>query len=707
MKKSTLLIAGLLALGSTAMHADEGMWTLYNLPEAVYEQMVAEGFQLPQAMLYGAPNAISNSVINFSGYCSGVVVSPNGLVFTNHHCGFSAINAHSTVEHDYMKNGFYAKTYAEELPNKDLFVSFMKKQEDITARVSKLVAGKNGEQTEAIIDSLTNHLTDSIKAIDKTLHISIDPFYEGNKYYATTYQDFPDVRLVFTVPKSMGKFGGETDNWMWPRQTSDFSVFRIYADPKTNGPAAYSKDNVPYKPANWAPVSLEGYKDKDFAMTIGYPGSTNRYLSSYGIQQRRDINNAVQVQARGIKLAILKRYMDKSEKTRIQYEDKYVGAANYWKNSMGMNKCIDSIGLIRQKAEYEAKIQRWLDEKKVKDPSVDVDLAKLSRLYQESNEPALVQAYWRESFWKVSEFIQRAFDITRGAIEPQGTENDPKGQYILFKDNSNDWNLALDKEITAAMLKNYAEHVPAQYLPEAYNEIKTKFGNNYKKYVDWLYSKSMLLVKGHKFYNDEKTLEDPGILLGVQLVMVYQKVLADYATKEDAIANEEKKLCEAKVQMEMDMPHYSDANFTMRLSYGQVGGYMLGGFDSNYYTAAESIVEKMKKGKKLEDYKVEPVMMELMSAKDFGRYADKTTGKMQLCFLTNNDITGGNSGSPMFDGKGRLIGLAFDGNWDSLSSDINFDRKLARCIGVDIRYVLYLMDKWGHADRLLNEINPQ
>ena len=707
MKKSTLLIAGLLALGSTAMHADEGMWTLYNLPEAVYEQMVAEGFQLPQAMLYGAPNAISNSVINFSGYCSGVVVSPNGLVFTNHHCGFSAINAHSTVEHDYMKNGFYAKTYAEELPNKDLFVSFMKKQEDITARVSKLVAGKNSEQTEAIIDSLTNHLTDSIKAIDKTLHISIDPFYEGNKYYATTYQDFPDVRLVFTVPKSMGKFGGETDNWMWPRQTSDFSVFRIYADPKTNGPAAYSKDNVPYKPANWAPVSLEGYKDKDFAMTIGYPGSTNRYLSSYGIQQRRDINNAVQVQARGIKLAILKRYMDKSEKTRIQYEDKYVGAANYWKNSMGMNKCIDSIGLIRQKAEYEAKIQRWLDEKKEKDPSVDVDFAKLSRLYQESNEPALVQAYWRESFWKVSEFIQRAFDITRGAIEPQGPENDPKGQYILFKDNSNDWNLALDKEMTAAMLKNYAEHVPAQYLPEAYNEIKTKFGNNYKKYVDWLYSKSMLLVKGHKFYNDEKTLEDPGILLGVQLVMVYQKVLADYATKEEAIANEEKKLCEAKVQMEMDMPHYSDANFTMRLSYGQVGGYMLGGFDSNYYTAAESIVEKMKKGKKLEDYKVEPVMMELMSAKDFGRYADKTTGKMQLCFLTNNDITGGNSGSPMFDGKGRLIGLAFDGNWDSLSSDINFDRKLARCIGVDIRYVLYLMDKWGHADRLLNEINPQ
>ena len=707
MKKSTLLIAGLLALGSTSMHADEGMWTLYNLPDAVYDQMVAEGFQLPCDMLYNSPNAISNYVVNFSGFCSGVVVSQDGLVFTNHHCGFSAINAHSTVEHDYMKDGFYAKSFAEELPNEDLFVSFMKNQQDITARVNKLIDGKNSEETEAIIDSLTNHMTDSIKAIDKTLHISIDPFYEGNKYYATTYQDFPDVRLVFTVPKSMGKFGGETDNWMWPRQTCDFSVFRIYADSKTNGPAAYSKDNVPYHPEHWSPVSLEGYKDKDFAMTVGYPGSTTRYLSSYGIQQRRNIDNTARVQARDIKLAIMKKYMDKSEKTRIQYENQYVTAANYWKNSMGMNKCIDSIGLIRQKAEYEAKIQRWLDEKTVKDPTVNVDFAKLSSLYDASNESALAQIYWTESFWKVSELFKRALDITRGAIEPQGPQDNPKKQYMQFKDNSDEWNLTLDKEMTAAMLKNYAEQVPAKYLPDFYTTIKTKFGNNYKKYTEWLYSKSKLMTKGYKFYNDEKNLKDPGIALGMQLIMTYKEIMADLGEKAESIENEEKKLCEAKVQMEMDMPHYSDANFTMRLSYGQVGGYMIGGFNSNYYTTAESIVEKMKRASQVEDYQAEPIMMELMDAKDFGRYADKTTGKMQLCFLTNNDITGGNSGSPIFDGKGRLIGLAFDGNWDSLSSDINFDRKLARCIGVDIRFVLYLMDKWGHADRLLQEINPQ
>ena len=707
MKKSALLIAGLLAWGSTSMHADEGMWTLYNLPDAVYEQMVAEGFQLPCDMLYNSPDAISNYVVNFSGFCSGVVVSPDGLVFTNHHCGFSAINAHSTVEHDYMKDGFYARNYVEELPNENMFVSFMKNQQDITDRVNRLIAGKNAEQTEAAIDSLTNHMTDSVKAIDKTLHVTIDPFYEGNKYYATTYQDFPDVRLVFTVPKSMGKFGGETDNWMWPRQTCDFSVFRIYADPKTNGPAAYSKDNVPYHPAHWAPVSLEGYKDKDFAMTVGYPGSTSRYLSSYGIQRRRDIDNTTRVQVRDIKLAIMKKYMDQNEKTRIQYENKYVGSANYWKNSMGMNKCIDSIGLIRQKAEYEAKIQKWLDAKTVKDPAVSVDFAKLGKLYETSRKPALAQAYWNESFWRTSEFLQRTFDLSRGAIELQGPKGDPKKQYMQFKDNSDEWNLALDKEMTAAMLKNYAGHVPARYLPDFYKAIKDKFGNDYKKYTDWVYANSKLLTKGHKFYNDEKNLKDPGIQLGVQLIMVYQAIMADLSEKEESIENEEKKLCEAKVQMEMDMPHYSDANFTMRLSYGQVGGYMIGGFNSNYYTTAESIVEKMNRGAKVEDYQAEPVMKELMSVKDFGRYADKTTGKMQLCFLTNNDITGGNSGSPMFDGKGRLIGLAFDGNWDSLSSDINFDRNLARCIGVDIRFVLYMMDKWGHADRLLKEINPQ
>lgn len=353
-KSSTLIVASLLAATPFKAMADEGMWTLYNLPTQVYETMQSYGFALPQSALYSDANAIKNNVVNFSGYCSGVVVSPDGLVFTNHHCGFEAIRSHSTVEHDYMVNGFVAKSYAEELPNKDMFVSFMKSQRDITPRLQALgIDVLDREAQNKLVDSLQNALTDSVKAIDSTLHVDIDPFYEGNKWYATTYQDFTDLRLVFTVPKSMGKFGGETDNWMWPRQTCDFSVFRIYADPKTNGPAPYSKDNVPYHPKSWARVSLDGYKEGDFAMTVGYPGSTERYLSSYGIQQMRDDDNEPRYQIRGIKQKVMLNHMRASEAVRIKYDSKFAQSSNYWKNAIGMNKCIDSIGLVNQKRTYE------------------------------------------------------------------------------------------------------------------------------------------------------------------------------------------------------------------------------------------------------------------------------------------------------------------------------------------------------------------
>ncbi|MDD7272997.1 MAG: S46 family peptidase [Prevotella sp.] len=706
MKKSSLVLAGLLALSSA--HADEGMWTLFNLPQPIYQQMANYGFQLPADQLYKGQNAISNYVVNFSGFCSGVVVSPDGLVFTNHHCGFGAINAHSTVEHDYMKDGFYAKSFSEELPNENMFVSFMRDQQDITPRVNALLKDKSRAAQEEALIALEEQLTDSIKKIDPTLHIEVKPFYEGNKYYATTYQEFRDVRLVFTVPKSMGKFGGDTDNWMWPRQTCDFSVFRIYADPKTNGPADYSKDNVPYRPKQWAPVTLDGYKEKDFAMTIGYPGTTNRYLSSYGIQQRRDIENTVRVQARDIKLALIKRYMDSDPAIRIQYEDAYASSANYWKNSMGMNKCIDSIGLIRQKAEYEAKIRTWLNQQTTKDPSVDVDFSKLAADYNAARPVVNALSYWQESFWRTTEFFARAMHLNRG-MQLKGDAKKPKKQYCEFADNSNEWNYALDKELTAAMMKNYAEQVPAEYHPAFIKTVYQKFGGDFKKYTDYLYKTSKVLTKGAKFFpNDKKNFEkDPAVKIGSELLAIYAQLGMKAMPLMEEVENEEKKLCEAKLQMEMDMPHYSDANFTMRLSYGQVGGYMLGGINSGYYTTAESIVEKFKQSKTIPDYEAEPIMMDLLSAKDFGRYTDKDSKKMQLCFLTNNDITGGNSGSPIFDGKGRLIGLAFDGNWDSLSSDINFDRNLARCIGVDIRFVLYMMDKWGKAERLIKEINPQ
>ena len=704
MRKIALLITGLAMMSQ--VKADEGMWTIYNLPPQVYEIMQNEGFSMSYNDLCYGEMALKNAVVNFSGYCSGVVVSPNGLVFTNHHCGFESIRSHSTVEHDYMLNGFYAKSYEEELPNKNMFVSFMVDQTDITDRVMALGYENMGALLkEVLIDSLTNAMTDSVKRIDKTLHVNIDPFYEGNKFYATTYQDFTDLRLVFTVPKSMGKFGGETDNWMWPRQTCDFSVFRVYADPKTNGPAEYSEDNVPYHPKRWAQVSMQGYKDGDFAMTMGYPGSTSRYLSSYGIKQMRDAENAVRAQVRGVKQEVMIRHMRASEAVRIKYDSEYASSSNYWKNAIGMNKCIDSIGIISQKAAYEEKIRQWQDSTGYLKGKLD--FAELEKMYAENMEPNYTLNNLYESFFRTSEFFKRARKM-QGGMPIKGPEDKPKKQYYLFEDNSDSWDEALDKEVLAAMLKNYAQQVDAECLPKFYSEIKTKYGNNYSAYVDYLYKKSMLMKKGKKIYFNKKSFKkDPGVKFGADVMEILYDQMLKMSANEEKIMTQEKYLCDAIVRMEQDQPHYSDANFTMRLSYGQVGEYLLNGQPSGYYTTAESIVEKMDRANEVIEYEAEPIMRQLLSASDFGPYTDKTTGKMQLCFLTNNDITGGNSGSPMFNGKGELIGLAFDGNWDSLSSDIFFDKQLARCIGVDIRFVLFMMDRWGHADRLIREINAK
>lgn len=687
-------------------HADEGMWTLYNLPQAVYEQMKGYGFDLSYNQIYGSQDAIKNACVLFSGYCSGVVVSPDGLVFTNHHCGFEAIRSHSTVEHDYMLNGFYAKTLADELPNKDMFVSFMIEQQDVTQRLRALgIDSRDASGQSELIDSLAAAMTQQARRADSTLHVEIDPYYEGNQYYATTYRMFTDLRLVFTIPKSMGKYGGDTDNWMWPRQTCDFSVFRIYADPKTNGPAEYSKDNVPYHPAVWAPVSLDGYKDGDFAMTVGYPGTTNRYLSSYGIKEMRDAINSTRSQVRGVKQEVMKRHMKASEAVRIKYDSKFATSANYWKNALGMNKCIDSIGIISQKQAYEQRIRDYQKKTGYLDGKLDFDT--LNTLYAKRFDDIRAFYYFNETFRGTSELVSRAQRVCNG-MDVKGPKDKPEEQYSEFEDNSSSWDEALDKEVLATLLDNYRKHVEARYLPAFYKTIDKKFKGNCTAYVDHLYKKSILMKPGAKIYFNKKAYKkDPGVQLGLDMIDFLTDLRQSIKPISAEIDEQEKMLCAAKLRMEEDMPHYSDANMTMRLSYGTVGGFTLNGSPSGYYTTAESMVEKMDKGDRITDYFAEPIMKELLSAKDFGPYQDKTTGKMQLCFLTNNDITGGNSGSPMFNGKGQLIGLAFDGNWDSLSSSIFFDKKLARCIGVDIRYVIYMMDKWGHADRLLKEINAK
>ena len=399
--------------------------------------------------------------------------------------------------------------------------------------------------------------------------------------------------------------------------------------------------------------------------------------------------------------------MRADEAVRIKYDSKFAQSSNYWKNSIGMNKCIDSIGLIRQKAEFEQKIRQWQDSTGfLKDK---LDFSTLERLYQKRFKAVRAFTYFREVFSRRGdEMTRRALLSQNGAIV-EGKDGDSKNQYIQFKDNSEEWDYDTDREILGALIKYYRQQVEAEYLPDFYKVIDSKFKGDYQAYVDHLFKKSMLMKNDKKIFINKKNFQkDLGVAYGLSVTSAMAGIRADIISTVDSIDILERYLCAAKLRMEEDMPNYSDANFTMRLSYGQVGEYLLAGKPSGYYTTAESIIEKMRQGENgVIDYEAEPIMKELLSAKDFGKYADKTTGKMHLCFLSNNDITGGNSGSPMFNGKGELIGLAFDGNWDSLSSDIFFDSKLARCIGVDIRYVLYMMEKWGKADRLIKEIGAK
>lgn len=625
MKRIMLAITALLAVAGAK--ADEGMWTLYNLPQAVYDQMKLEGITMSYDDLYKSDNALKNAVVDFCDYCSGVVVSEDGLLFTNHHCGFEHINKASSVEHDYMRDGFVAKNRKMEIPT-EAFVKFMIKQEDVTSKiVSPAFNAMSRNDKDEFVEKLRMELEAEAKKVDSTYTVDIDPFYEGNQWIASTYQKFTDVRLVFTAPKTMGKFGGETDNWMWPRQTCDFSVFRIYADPKTNGPAEYSENNVPYHPKRYSKISLDGYKPGSFAMIMGYPGSTNRYISSYGIMQRRDIMNAAMIDCRKPYLDILSEKMASDQALRIMYEEDFAHAANYYKNSIGMNKCIDSIGLIAQKQKYEAEVQQFVNRTGYLRGKLDLDL--LKNLYEQEAKSYKAYWYFRECLYSNAEV-----DSTK--------------------------DVATETAVSETMIQKYKDNVDEKYQPE---EFDTE-----------------------------------------SLAYLFASIREDVRDYQRRISEQEQLLTAAVLRMEEGKPHYSDANFTLRLTYGQVGEYLLAGQPSGYYTDAESMVAKMKQGDNIADYKTEPELLKLMSQKNFGKYADKQTKKMQLCFLTNNDITGGNSGSPVFGDKGQLLGLAFDGNWDSLANDIYFDATLGRTICVDSRYMLYVIDKWGGAKNLIKEI---
>ena len=699
MRKILTIVSLLLSLAASA---DEGMWTLFNLPQAIRERMRLYGCQLSDEAL---TTTLPSAVVNFSGFCTGEVVSPNGLLMTNHHCGFEAVRRHSTTEHDYLLHGFVADSLTDELPCEGLFVAFMLSQQDVTDTLRALGAMDyliDALERAEIIDSLEEQMTKAARQRDSSCYVEINAFYEGNAYYATTFRRYDDIRLVMAPPKSLGKFGGELDNWMWPRQTCDFSVFRIYSDGK------------PLNTPSYLPVCTEGYKEGDYAMVMGYPGSTERYLSSYGIQQMRDCVNEPMSQVRGVKQKIMRRHMDRSAAVRIKYDSKYAQSSNYWKNAIGMNKCIDSIGLIRQKQEYEQKLSQWYVQH---GDTADVTpgLSELKSLYARQHSAMRAYTLFTESFTRRSnnELATRAYRYCDG-MPVKGKENRPRKQYVQFDDNSNTYDRDLDIEVLAALMANYREQIGTDsFLPSFYKVVDSLYGGDYKAYVTYLWDHSILMTSERiPLHLPRRLRRDPGVEFSYSLMETLGDIRLQLDEMKDSIALLERKLCYCKLRYEEDQPHYSDANFTMRLSYGLCkpidfipGTTGLKEEATSMITSPRSFLNKHEQNPENYDYQlIDPVYKWMKKGKFSPQYIDRQTGQLPLCFLTTNDITGGNSGSGMFDGKGRLIGLAFDGNWEAMSGDLKFDNALQRCIGVDIRWVLSVMDDYSHAKRLLKEL---
>ena len=690
--------------------ADKGMWLLQLMRQQNLEdQMRKQGLEISVDEIYtpGTPS-LKDAIGIFGGGCTGEVVSPNGLVVTNHHCGFSFIQQLSTVEHNYLHNGFWSQSYEEELPCNGIAFTFVKEIKDVTEEINNRVAdGRLTEEASFQQDALAavgKELFDADEIEGKEhMYPQLLPYFEGNKYYLVYYKKYTDVRLVATPPNSIGKFGGETDNWMWPRHTGDFSVFRIYGD-KEGNPAAYSKENVPLSTPKFLSVSLAGFEPNDYAMIMGFPGSTSRYLTGDEVKQRMYQENEPRIAMRDVTLNIIREEMAKSEDIAIRYANKQARISNYWKNSIGMNKAIVDNKVVETKLAEEAAFKAWALQNG-KSEYADV-VEKINACVEELNRTAYLTTLAVELINNV-EFIQRNLHEQNNKM----FENP-----VLIKDQmsmiydwlyNRDYDHEIDRRIAKEVLPLYFSLTQPEERDAHLNEMYAKYKGNLENYIDDVYNNSILSSKK----NYDKFLKKPSLKKfendpAMQLRSAVWRTYRTLYSKGQEFAKVLNPLHKTYLKGLMEMtngPVYPDANFTMRLTYGNVKPYNpKDGVTFNYYTTLKGVMEKEDPNNS--EFIVPARLRELYEAKDFGEYA-LPNGEMPVAFLTTNDITGGNSGSGVLNARGELIGLAFDGNWESLSGDINFDDNLQRCINVDIRYVLFVIDKLGNCKRLIEEMN--
>lgn len=710
---------------------DEGMWIPVWIEELNYPEMARLGIKLSAEEVYSNTQpSIKDAIVglgtrtytpNLGFFCSGVVVSPQGMVFTNHHCGYDAIQKVSTLENDYLTHGFWASKLEEEIPIEGMTMSFVVKIEDVTARILRDIDDSMSYSSrEKAINKAKKGIENEASEKGKYTAV-VKPMFEGNEYYLYVYETYKDIRLVGTPPNAIGKFGGDTDNWMWPRHTGDFSIFRIYTAPD-GSPAEFSKNNVPLKPKKYLPVSNQGVEKDDFAMIFGFPGSSNRYLTSDGVNIAINESNPLIVNIRDKKLEIMRSYMNKDPKIKLQYASKYAQISNYWKYYIGQTKGLKRWDVYNRKKELENQFINWVQQDQNRQQKYGTCLQEIKESYELIQNYNKTITYLEEAILQGPEFIYFGFDFLQLYALLKNLDNVDKNDKpkieanikLIAKDLSEkakkhfkDYNVNVDKDIFIAMFEMYTSELPKEQQISAIKTLEKKYKGDIKRWADDIYRKSILVdeTRLDNFLQNPKlkTLEnDLGFQITLNTLSSLREIWQEMSRAEAKQKEGYRKYIAGLREMMPEKAFYPDANSTMRMTYGTVQDYFpADAVHYDFITTLKGVMEK--EDPTNEEFIVPDKLKELYKSKDFGPYVDKN-GNIITCFITNNDITGGNSGSPVIDANGHLIGLAFDGNWESMSGDILFETSVQRCINVDIRYVLFIIDKYAGATNILNEL---
>lgn len=703
-------LISLLLLLPSLVRADEGMWFLMFLKRLNERDMQKQGLQLTAEEIYSINNnSLKNAIVQFNGSCTASIISPEGLVITNHHCGYGSIADLSTAQHNYLRDGYWAKTKADELPPKRLFVRFFVRMDNVTNRMLAVVNPSMSEKEREA--ALNQEIAKIQKENDEggKYVVSVRSFFQGNEFYYFVYQDFKDVRLVGTPPENVGKFGGDTDNWEWPRHTGDFSVFRVYTD-KEGNPAEYSPNNIPMKSQKYLNVSLKGVQEKDFAMILGYPGRTNRWVPSYWVDQQVKYGYPAWVEASKTAMDAMKKHMDADNGVRLKYASAYASLANYWKNRQGMIDALTAHKTAELKRKAEKKFAKWAA-KEANKAEYDSVLEDLSSYFAKTNQQAANQNYLL-IFFRASQLASQVNPLVKQLSSYLASSSDAEKAQIKERVTQGLYNyynqtyLPAEIDLFADNLKLYADK--STDIPEELNKIKSQYNGDFRQYAADVFAGSIFTTKENLdrfFQNPSQEALDNDPLARIGKVLVDKYYSSENEQLKDTYQKAFRKYVKGMRDSKVSLILYPDANSTLRLTYGSVKSLPKDkrNYDAkkNYYTTFKTMLDKYKPGDA--EFDMPAKFVEMYQKGDFGRYLDKD-GTMHVNFLTNNDITGGNSGSPVLNGKGALIGLAFDGNIEAMAGDVIFDKKLQRTIVVDIRYVLWCIDTYAGAKHVVDEM---